>query len=248
MRVRVFSPAKHEVDIDIDPYTPTTLSVLKERLQEAIQLEPADHALFRRRRLIPHSDDSSLSTDLPEVTVVCVNTALYPEKSFPAADFSYSFDDVRFADHDLVDDFPCGESSDTPQRREANARLRAIIDDVSERMSDPLAHLMAPVEYNYQDIMSMGNSRRRRHVLHLPSTSEEELDEEEENSEEEDLDRIIETRDAFEENLSPESEEVLLRLMALGFDRNIVAPVMVQCQGDEDRVRAILQQIIDAMP
>jgi hypothetical protein len=84
----------------------------------------------------------------------------------------------------------------------------------------------------------------------MPNTTEEETDDEEfvGEEEEEDVDAIVEMRDGFEENLSPGDDETIAKLMGLGFDRNIVTPVLFMCQGDEQMATHILTQILASMP
>jgi hypothetical protein len=88
----------------------------------------------------------------------------------------------------------------------------------------------------------------RRGFLRFPTTEEEDDNTDGGHNEEEDIGAIIESRDAFEENLSPEHEEIVARLMALGFDRNMVTPVMFMAQGDEAVAREFLVRALESMP
>jgi hypothetical protein len=74
------------------------------------------------------------------------------------------------------------------------------------------------------------------------------LDEEEEHNEEEDIEGILELRDSFEENLSPEHEAAVDRLVGLGYDRIFVTPIMFMCQGNEQAAWEFLLRARDVAP
>jgi hypothetical protein len=63
------------------------------------------------------------------------------------------------------------------------------------------------------------------------NTTKEELDEEEDATDEEE-EAMFELRDSFEENMSPEHQAAVERLVQLGYDRAFVTPILFICHGD----------------
>jgi hypothetical protein len=189
---------------------------------------------------------SSLSRSA--LSVARIDRTKYPEKSFPAADYSFGFDQLRFSDHPPVENFPlAGDQSFLPSEPSRNPRFREMISDFAQQLSGPFPGLVASSPYDYGD-PDVWNSLRRA-TLKMPDTTEEETDNERwTGEEEENVDAVVEMRDAFEENLSEEHQAAIARLMELGFDKDMVTPVMFMCQGDEKQARLILTETLRSMP
>jgi hypothetical protein len=194
-------------------------------------------SFYRDHRRLGLSD----SLDPPPLTVTRVDRTKYPEKSFPGGDFAYRFDQAPFADHLLPDDFPVAIDQSHPRTRHNNARVRDLVNDVSRHLTGPLGDLIPFVPPDYQE-------PDRRAFFRFPNTEEEDANSDGGHGEEEDFGQIYESREAFEENMSPEHEEIVARLMALGFDRNMITPVMLMSQGNEAVAREFLVRAIESMP
>lgn len=95
----------------------------------------------------------------------------------------------------------------------------------------------------------------RRHLFESNAHPEEEEKDnedafEEYDDEEEDLaegiDEIMEMKENYEESMTPEIEQSVERLTKLGFDRNLVTPLLFML-GDEEKTMQFLQKTFDAM-
>lgn len=95
----------------------------------------------------------------------------------------------------------------------------------------------------------------RRHLFESNAHPEEEEKDnedafEEYDDEEEDLaegiDEIMEMKENYEESMTPEIEQSVERLTKLGFDRNLVTPLLFML-GDEEKTMQFLQKAFDAM-
>jgi hypothetical protein len=242
MHVRVVSPeARDALAIEVD--SECTLDVIRRKLQEQITLDPFGVTFFHAHRLITRA------TRLPPsdaITIAKIVRARYPEKSFPVADYALPLDFPLARTRPSVSDFPESGMPPYMTRSQDVDNTHEIVNDLVGHLANPLAGLIPIPQYEYRE--PAPTARMRRPALWRVNLMKEELDEEEESNEEEEVEALIEMRDNFEEDVSPEREAILDRLEALGFDRAFVSPVLFMAQGDERAATEFLTKALESMP
>jgi hypothetical protein len=166
------------------------------------------------------------------LSLTCISLSDFPEKSFPASDYSVDLDRLRFEDHKPADDFP---DSEAPPFLRGNQPERV---ESVPGSTHPFTFLPG--------LGRESNPRSPRRSYRI-SMSEEEDGEDPVDPGYGRIDAVLEERDNFQEALSPHDEEVVRSLAQLGFDRAIVTPLLFIADGDESTTRGLLDAALASM-
>jgi hypothetical protein len=243
MRVLVYSPGSDTIELLLPSGIPCTLDTIRTYLSAKIRLNTHNSLFFHHSCLVTRTTILTAPPETNCLSITHIDKSTFPEKSFPRADFSFAIDHPLFRSG--TNDFPEAEVPSYIRSTRPRANVQDLVEDVARYLSGPLSGVIPPPQYDYREPDPPRRSRFRPNRMDITG---EELDEEEEKNEEEDVDGIIEMRDSFEENLSPENEAAVDRLTALGFDRNFVTPVLFMCHGDERVAAEFLTRAREVAP
>lgn len=238
MRVDVVSLDGRTMPLEFPNEGPVTLTALKTQLSRAYSVDSDNCSLFFGGKLVTRATRITPQNNL---TVYLIEKTIFPQKAYPGSDLSFPVDRLRFAVGPDFEDIP---TADVPTFMRCT-RENSQIQEMASEMARAFCNSGTPPQVEYPD--RGAPLRNRRRITACNAAAEEEQTGEEEASEEEDLDAILELRDSFEENLSPEHEEMVERLATLGFDRNFITPILFMSQGDEVRTREFLTNALQLM-
>jgi hypothetical protein len=242
MKVVVLSPDIDAIELHLPAGIPCTLETIREHLNPHLPLTPFNSLFFHDCEQLTRSTIITPNPNDDFVTVSYIDKSKFPEKFFPRADYSFPVDHPLF--RTATNDFPDADAPSFIRAGRQRVQPHDLVEDVARHLSGPFPGLIPMPQFDYRD----PEPRRSRFRGARIDLTVEELDEEEEQNEEEDVEGILEMRDSFEENLSPELEATVDRLMALGFDRNFVTPILFMCHGDERFATEFLSRARDVVP
>ncbi|OHT08281.1 hypothetical protein TRFO_04883 [Tritrichomonas foetus] len=265
---------KFSFNYDVGPDNPITIDMIKAVLQHRFNIRNfMDLSFYHKKKLItrttklcsPDTDDEKCQT----LTIALMNKGVYPDRAFPRADFELPVDVGILNPNPSF--FPPIEgpkyyhhaghavTSLVEEQMEQAASFPSVFSAIQnlenfELRANQIQEAQNNMGASNGNLNGLRNPRNRRLHLFDPRSHPEEEQQPEDNGDRsdgeyeeeitEDIDEIMEMKECYEENMTEEQQASVDKLVALGFDKNLVTPLLFML-GDEEKTMQFLQKSID---